>query len=244
MTTTQTTTQATTISRTDMIRTLKAAKENARLQIHLLSVDAKQRWHELEGKLESLETRLGSAEPNLESLFDVAGNVRDLTRAVREIVREGVGKMLGPDAPVSTLLTSTVYSCSPRDSLAHAARLLWENDCGALFVTDNSGALVGVITDRDICMASYTRGARLDAMLVESTMSSRVHSIQSHETLSQLAALMTYRQVRRVPVVEHGRLVGVVSLADLAQSAQDSGNASWATLVCCTLANISKRLPA
>jgi len=49
-------------------------------------------------------------------------------------------------------------TCSAEDSLAEAARLMWERDCGSVMVTEPNGRLVGIITDRDICMAAYTRG--------------------------------------------------------------------------------------
>jgi CBS domain-containing protein len=62
---------------------------------------------------------------------------------------------------VEQLMTSTVRTCCPNDPLSDAARVMWEADCGCVPVTEEcygSAKVVGVITDRDICMAAFTQG--------------------------------------------------------------------------------------
>ncbi|MBA3541520.1 MAG: CBS domain-containing protein, partial [Deltaproteobacteria bacterium] len=59
------------------------------------------------------------------------------------------------------MMTRSVHTCQPTDTLAAAAKLMWEHDIGALPVVDQVGHVVGMITDRDACMAAYTRGDAL-----------------------------------------------------------------------------------
>lgn len=125
------------------------------------------------------------------------------------------------------------------DSLSEAARIMWDRDCGWLPVVDDGAHVVGVITDRDICMAAYTRGMLLEHMVVAGTMSTNVHAVEANDPLhNALVAMLNYR-VRRVPVVdEEGALVGLLSLNDLARRATTAGGGVSAAEVLSTLASI------
>src|SRR5690606_4063455 len=132
--------------------------------------------------------------------------VRDLTRSVSQFVREnGGGAELGVSAE---RLMKPARACQPGDPLSEAARLMWELDCGAVPVVSSAGKLVGMITDRDICMAAYTRGQSLSAMNVESTMSSNLVTAAPGDSLAKVTSLMRERQVRRIPIVDDGKLAG------------------------------------
>lgn len=121
------------------------------------------------------------------------------------------------------LMTTDVHTCCPTDSLEQACRAMWEHDVGCLVVTDAAGIPVGVITDRDVSMAAYTRGALLRDMQVASAMAKDVVVCSTSTPLRELEEVMRHRQLRRVPVVGHGQeLVGIVSLGDLARSAASS----------------------
>jgi CBS domain-containing protein len=123
---------------------------------------------------------------------------------------------------VEKLMTTEVKTCSPDDTLQRPAQLMWENDCGFLPVVDSEERVVGVITDRDICMAAYTRGVPLGGASVASAMSPDVYSCSPHATLPYVEELMRTHRIRRVPVVDAlGRLVGIVTLGDLARRAQE-----------------------
>ena len=63
---------------------------------------------------------------------------------------------------VADSMTRDVRACSVHDSLNAAARVMWENDCGCVPIVDSQGRLVGIVTDRDICMATYTQGVPLE----------------------------------------------------------------------------------
>lgn len=121
---------------------------------------------------------------------------------------------------VETLMSRDVASCTPEDSMALAARAMWDRDCGIVPVVDEHRRLVGVVTDRDICIAAVAQGRTLHEMRVGDVMRRRVYSCRPGQPLRALHAMMREFQVRRLPVVdEESRLLGIVSLNDLAVAA-------------------------
>ena len=145
---------------------------------------------------------------------------------------------------VFRLMTSNVYTCSPDDTLTDAARIMWDKDCGALPVVDAERRVIAMITDRDICMAAYTRGVPLHALHVSSAMSKGVVTCTMDKNHSDLERLLREKQLRRVPVVDkENRLVGIVTLGDLAHYARESGvlRALAMPAVAKTLAEVTER---
>ena len=125
---------------------------------------------------------------------------------------------------VKDVMFGEVKTCSANDDLSRAAQIMWENDCGVVPVVEADEDVVGMITDRDACMAAYTRGLPLNAIRVGDVMSRQVKSVRAEEDAGTATAAMRELRVRRVPVVDAlGRLVGIVSLGDLARRAS-SGN--------------------
>jgi CBS domain-containing protein len=66
---------------------------------------------------------------------------------------------------VSQIMEGAVKSCSRSESLNTAAKLMWDYDCGCVPVVNEQGEVLGLITDRDICMAAYTQGCEVDRIL-------------------------------------------------------------------------------
>lgn len=121
---------------------------------------------------------------------------------------------------VRELMSTPVTSCRPQDSLEHAAKLLWEHDCGVLPVVDSNGSVGAAITDRDICMGAYTRGKKLSDLRVRDSMSREISVCRADEDVARAAESMRKSKIRRLPVVdEAGKLVGVISLNDIARAA-------------------------
>jgi CBS domain-containing protein len=118
---------------------------------------------------------------------------------------------------VSEIMCRDVVACAPDASMAEAARLMWKHDCGVVPVIDcSTREVLGVVTDRDLCMASFTRGLALHEMPVSLAMATGVRCCREDDDLSRAHREMRSAQVRRLPVVdEAGRLVGIVSLNDL-----------------------------
>jgi len=123
---------------------------------------------------------------------------------------------------VKDLMTHDVRTCSATDSLSRAAQIMWETDCGCVPVVDDRASVVGMVTDRDICMAAYTQGRTLADMTVASAASSNVVTVRENDTLHRAETLMRDAQVRRLAVVDaEGQLVGLLSIGDLARRAAD-----------------------
>jgi len=115
------------------------------------------------------------------------------------------------------LMTRPAITCHVNDSLTIAAQRMWDDDIGVLAVVNDDGKLTSMITDRDICMAAYTKGRRLDDLLVNSAMAKQVVSASPDATLGDIQRLMADHQVHRIPIVDAaGRPIGIVSMNDLA----------------------------
>jgi CBS domain-containing protein len=120
---------------------------------------------------------------------------------------------------VEELMTKDVRACGPDDSLHRAAQTMWEGDLGAVPVVDAGGRVIGIITDRDICMAAYLRGGPLTAHRVGDVMARNVHVCGADDSVDDALAIMRKHQVRRLPVVRGEQLVGILSLNDAAIAA-------------------------
>lgn len=123
---------------------------------------------------------------------------------------------------VENLMTRKSQSCQPGNSLASVAQLMWEHDCGCIPVCSDNGArrVIGVITDRDICMDALFQGKALQELRVSEAMSKSLTTCRPSDSLAQAERIMREARVRRLPVVNgDGALLGMVSLADLAREA-------------------------
>ncbi len=125
---------------------------------------------------------------------------------------------------VDQCMTREPQSCRTHDNLERAAQIMWECDCGCVPVVDEGSKVVGMITDRDICMAAYTRGALLRDISVESVMAHEIAGCHAGDALESALNLMRSRQVRRLPVLDGvGGLLGVLSLADIVRQVSAPG---------------------
>lgn len=120
---------------------------------------------------------------------------------------------------VKDLMRTEVATCGPQDSTQHAAEIMWNDDIGCLPVVAPDQHVVGMITDRDICMGAYTQGRELAAIPVATVMSRNVHACAPSDSIAVAEELMRMHQVRRLPVVLAGRLVGMLTLNDVARAA-------------------------
>jgi CBS domain-containing protein len=120
---------------------------------------------------------------------------------------------------VQDLMTRDVKTCQQTDPLSVPAELMWTNDCGAIPVVDSDMRVVGMITDRDIAMATYLQQAAPGFVSVSTAMSPVVHSCRPDDSVEAAERIMRTRQVHRLPVTElDGRLVGILSLNDIARA--------------------------
>jgi CBS domain-containing protein len=121
---------------------------------------------------------------------------------------------------VEDLMTRNPASVRSDQTLALAARLMWDCDCGSLPVVDDNGKVLGMLTDRDICMATWSRGLAPGAISVREVMSENPISCQPRDAIARVESAMRTNQIRRLPVVDsEQRLLGILSLADIARAA-------------------------
>jgi CBS domain-containing protein len=120
---------------------------------------------------------------------------------------------------ITAIMTRDVRSCGPEDNLKVAAQIMWDCDCGAVPVVDPARRVIGVVTDRDICMAAHFRGEPLSTISVGDIMAKHVFTCFPEQGVVEAERLMKDKQIRRIPVIDHDRrLVGILSLADLAKT--------------------------
>lgn len=116
---------------------------------------------------------------------------------------------------VLDIMTSDVQCCGPDTNLAAAAKMMWDSDCGALPVLNVQGQVMGMITDRDICMAAATKNKPASDITVWETVSGKAHTCRLSDDVHTALDIMKREKVRRLPVVdEAGVLQGIVAMND------------------------------
>jgi CBS domain-containing protein len=117
---------------------------------------------------------------------------------------------------VAEVMNESVSSCSASDTLQEAAQIMWEQDCGSVPVVGDDGQLVGMITDRDICMTAYLRDQRLEECTVGEIMAQPAIACRPGDPIEKAENAMRTHRVRRLPIIdEAGHLNGILSLSDL-----------------------------
>ena len=120
---------------------------------------------------------------------------------------------------VADVMTSDVATCGAGDRLNRAAQLMWERRCGCVPVLDGNRQVVGILTDRDVCMAAYTQGRRLDDIGVTTAMSRPARTCLASASIDEADDLMMAHGIRRLVVVDSdGHLCGLVSIDDIARN--------------------------
>ena len=126
------------------------------------------------------------------------------------------------------IMTGPVIRICPEETVSVAARTLEHYNIGALPVCSPEGKLLGMVTDRDLVTRCMAAGKPVASTKVREVMTSQVLSVRPDMDADLAAALMGREQIRRLPVVEDGKLCGMVSLGDLAvreATVYDAGDA-------------------
>ncbi|MBP2032435.1 CBS domain-containing protein [Clostridium algifaecis] len=116
---------------------------------------------------------------------------------------------------IKDIMTKSVVSLNVNDSIERAAELMREYNIGSVPVCDGN-KIIGIITDRDIAIRSSAEGQNSKTKVVREVMSSNPVTGSADMDASEASRIMSERQIRRLPIIENGNLVGVVSLGDLA----------------------------
>lgn len=116
---------------------------------------------------------------------------------------------------VREVMTSSVDWVSPDTSVVQVAQLMKKDDVGSIPICQGN-ELVGIITDRDIVLKVVAAGGDTNNTSAKEIMSTKIKSVTANQDVHEAADLMAKYQIRRLPVVEQGKLMGIVAIGDLA----------------------------
>jgi len=128
---------------------------------------------------------------------------------------------------VRDVMTKSVATVSPDTTIRDAAQIMQQHNVGSVPVVDATG-LVGIITDRDIVVRNIAQGQDPLSTPVKNIMTAQVMTADPEEDVHTITRKMSTQQIRRVPVVENQKLVGMVSLGDIATTGMTNMEASEA----------------
>ena len=118
---------------------------------------------------------------------------------------------------IADVMTAYPEALSPESTIHKAAQLMRDHDYGVIPIIDDIGSLVGIVTDRDIVVQALAAGHGPETELRE-CMTHSPNTVPKDLPLGDALHLMEKQQIRRLPVVESGRLIGMISLSDIAKS--------------------------
>jgi CBS domain-containing protein len=121
------------------------------------------------------------------------------------------------DQSVGDIMTKDLSTLESSSTIAEAARLMRDNDTGAIIIADG-GDMRGLLTDRDIAVRAIAEGRSPDETTVGEIASTDLVSLEPSSTIGDAVKAMRTANVRRLPVVEGGSPVGIISLGDLAMA--------------------------
>ena len=134
---------------------------------------------------------------------------------------------------INDVMTANPWTVTDRATIEEAARVMRDADIGDVIVLDPDGEIQGIVTDRDVVVRGVAKGVDTNSEPVGSILEGDIVTIASEDTIEAALDLMRDHKVRRLPVVDDRRLVGIVTLGDLAVDLQPSS----------TLADISQAPP-
>ncbi len=125
---------------------------------------------------------------------------------------------------VNEIMSSEIYSCSANTTLDIVARMMWENNCGAIPVVDNSNKPVGMVTDRDIamcCAINHKAPWELTASIINGKR--KIYACNAQDNVENVLIIMKKQKVRRLPVIdEDGCLLAMLSISNIISHSQKS----------------------
>lgn len=122
-----------------------------------------------------------------------------------------------------------VHTVDPDDTVLHALRVMADRNIGAVLVT-SGGALVGILSERDYARKMVLHGKSSHETAVREVMTGSVHSVTPEWTCDQCMAVMTDKHIRHLPVIDDGRLIGVISIGDVVRAVVDVQQSTISTL--------------
>lgn len=118
---------------------------------------------------------------------------------------------------VKECMCRQIYSCTPNTNVADAAKIMNEHECGCIPICNEKEEVVGILTDRDIILRSVACGKDSCNTKVSDIMTLNVTSCDCNDEIGTVTKNMGNAGIRRIPVTENGKLVGILTLGDLAK---------------------------
>ena len=116
---------------------------------------------------------------------------------------------------IKDIMTKDISYVNPSSTVVEAAQLMQKHNIGSIPVCDQTG-VIGIVTDRDIVVRNVAHGKTPQSTIVKDVMTSAVTTVTPDTDVNVASKIMSQNQIRRLPVVENNKLVGVVALGDLA----------------------------
>ena len=116
---------------------------------------------------------------------------------------------------IAEVMIKDVKTIREEDSVKKAAQVMKEHKIGSLIVLGGSGTVTGIVTERDIIMDVVAESKDIETTTMEQIMTKKVITIDADKSLEEAADLMSNNDIRRLPVIFEGQLVGIVSASDL-----------------------------
>ena len=135
---------------------------------------------------------------------------------------------------VKECMCNEVCAAKPETSIYDIAKLMQTNKIGCVPVCDSNNSLVGIVTDRDIVLRGVVCGKDAKTTPVSEIMTTNICSCTQDDDVYDAECKMSQYQVRRIPVVENDKIVGILTLGDLAHNNSEIGKQE----VCNTISNI------
>lgn len=118
---------------------------------------------------------------------------------------------------IEELMTTDVVSLTQDASLRQAGEVMRDRDIGDVIVKDDDGDLCGIVTDRDIVVRGIAEGMDPESAVLDDVCNHDIVTVSSDAAVAEAVQLMEQHAIRRLPVVDDGELVGIVSIGDLAE---------------------------
>ena len=131
---------------------------------------------------------------------------------------------------VKECMCNNVCYCTPETTISDVAKQMNQNHIGCIPVCDNGNNLVGLVTDRDIILRAVACNKNTNTTPVSEIMTTKIYWCDSNAELAEATKLMSDMQVKRVPVVDNGKIIGIITLGDLANNQEISGKTVNQTL--------------
>ena len=125
---------------------------------------------------------------------------------------------------VNECMSSKICYCTPDSTITEVSKLMCDNHVGCIPVCDDNKCVVGLITDRDIILRSIACDKEVSKTPVSECMTTKVCCCNPETTVEEATKLMSDNQIRRLPVIQNNKIVGILSLGDIANQKQISSN--------------------